>query len=108
VGQRTHDLLRVIDWLRANGHQEVHVVARGWGAVPATFAAVLHEGVSQVTLKHAPSSYSAIAESEDYRWPVSLFVNGILRSLDLPDCYRELARKQLRQVEPVGAAGVPV
>lgn len=42
-GQRTHDTLRVLDWLRETGHREAHLVALGWGAIPATFAAVLHE-----------------------------------------------------------------
>jgi hypothetical protein len=106
AGQRTHDLLRVIDWLGAYGHEEIHVVARGWGAIPATFAAVLHDRVKQVTLKHALSSYNAIAETADYDWPLSLLVPGILKHFDLPDCYRELARKQLQQIEPVGPAGV--
>jgi hypothetical protein len=108
AGQRTHDVLRVLDWLRAHGHQEIHLVAKGWGAIPATFAAVLHEGVTNVTLKHALTSYSAIAETTDYQWPLALLVPGILRSFDLPDCYRELTRKQLRQIEPAGASGVPV
>ncbi len=108
AGQRTHDLLRVIDWLRATGHEEIHLVAKGWGAIPATFAAVLHDAVTQVTLKHGLTSYSAVAETADYRWPLALLVPGILRRFDLPDCYAELTRKQLRQIEPVGAGGVPV
>src|SRR5690606_32535576 len=37
-GQRTFDLLRVVDWLRSHGHQQIHLVAKGWGAIPATFA----------------------------------------------------------------------
>jgi len=107
AGQRTHDLLRVIDWLGSLGHDDVHVVARGWGAIPATFAAVLHRAVTQVTLKHALSSYAAIMETEAYQWPLPLLVPGALKAFDLPDCYRELGAKKLRQVEPVDAAGVP-
>src|SRR6185369_15210109 len=41
AGQRTYDVLRVLDWLKANGHEEIHLAARGWGAIPATFAALL-------------------------------------------------------------------
>jgi dienelactone hydrolase len=103
AGQKTHDVLRVIDWLRANGHEEIHLVAKGWGAIPATFAALLAEGVKQVTLKNALTSYGDIAESEEYRWPLSSFVPGVLEKFDLPDCYRALAAKQLRQIEPWGA-----
>ena len=71
VGQKTFDLLRVLDWLASLGHREVHLAAKGWGAIPATFAAVLTTGVTQVTLKQGLTSYAAIAESEDYNWPLS-------------------------------------
>jgi dienelactone hydrolase len=104
--QRTHDVLRLLDWLNSCGHTEVHLVARGWGAIPGTFAAVLHDAVKQVTLKNALTSYRAVAETEDYTWPLSSFVPGVLASFDLPDCYRELARKSLRQIEPWDAAAV--
>jgi len=104
VGQKVFDVLRVLDWIAAQGHVEVHLAARGWGAVPATFAALLSEHVSQVTLKNALTSYGEVAESEDYRWPLSCFLPGVLKSFDLPDCYRALAAKQLRQIEPWGAS----
>jgi hypothetical protein len=106
-GQRTHDILRLIDWLRETGHDEVHLIGTGFGAIPATFAAVLHEGVRQVTLKNALASYGSIMETADYQWPLPVIVPDILKAFDLPDCYRELANKQLKQIEPVGASGVP-
>ncbi len=102
-GQRTHDVLSVIDWLQAHGHDEIHLVGKGWGAIPATFAALLSDAVAQVTLKNALTSYADIAESEDYHWPLSALVPGVLKSFDLPDCYRALAAKRLRQIEPWSA-----
>ena len=105
--QRTFDALRVLDWLVASGHQRVHLVARGFGAIPGTFAAVLHAAVDRVTLIQALTAYSDIAEADSYQWPLSALVPSILRSLDLPDCYRDLSeRKQLKVIEPVGAAGI--
>jgi len=59
----------------------------------------------QVTLKNALTSYAEVAESEAYGWPLSAFVLGVLARFDLPDCYRALAAKRLRQVEPWNAAG---
>ncbi|HSG72510.1 MAG TPA: prolyl oligopeptidase family serine peptidase [Planctomycetaceae bacterium] len=103
VGQKTHDILRVIDWLEQVGHPEIHLVAKGWGSIPATFAALLSPHVKQVTLKNALSSYADIAESETYHWPLSSFLPNVLAHFDLPDCYRELETKQLRQIEPWGA-----
>jgi hypothetical protein len=101
-GMRTHDLLTVLDWLKDVGYAEIHLVARGWGAIPGTFAAVLSPQVTQVTLKHSLTSYAEIAETEDYAWPLSAFVPGILKQCDLPDCYRVLEQKRLRQIEPWG------
>ena len=104
--QRAFDVLRVIDWLKANGRTEVHLVARGWGTIPATLAAVVSDDVKQLTLKHALTSWSSIAETEHYKWPLSSFVPGVLKSFDLPDCYRALAAKHLKQLEPWGPSGL--
>jgi hypothetical protein len=100
VGQRVHDVLCVIDWLAHHGHGPVHLVAKGWGAIPAAFAALLSPRVGQVTLKHALSSYQDVAQVEIYSWPLSSFLPDVLRRFDLPDCYRALASKKLRQIEP--------
>ncbi len=103
AGQKTHDILRVIAWLKSFGHEEIHLVAKGYGAIPATFAALLSENVSQVTLKNALTSYSDIAESEEYNWPLESFVPGVLKTFDLPDCYHYLESKKLRLIDPWGA-----
>ena len=95
-----------MDWLKANGHTKVHVAAKGWGSIPAAFASLLCDDVVQVTLKNALTSYTEIAESESYQWPLSSLLPGILEHFDLPDCYGELkANKKLRQIEPWGAMG---
>jgi hypothetical protein len=46
IGQKTFDVLRVLDWLKSFGHEEVHLVGKGWGCLPATFAALLEEAVT--------------------------------------------------------------
>lgn len=99
-GQKTFDILRVIDWLKSIGHQEIHLVAKGWGSISSTFAALLSDAVVQVTFKNALTSYSDIAESEEYNWPLSTLLPGVLKTFDLPDCYRALEAKNLRQIEP--------
>lgn len=102
-GMRTHDLLTVLDWIKSLGYADIHVAARGWGAIPATFAAVLSPAVTRVTLKHALTSYAEVAETDRYHWPLSAFVPGILSQCDLPDCYAALEAKQLKQIEPESA-----
>ena len=102
LGQRTWDVLRVLDWLNGIGHEEVHLVGKGWGALPATFAALLSDRVTQVTLKHPLTSYSDVAESETYEWPLSCLLPGVLEEFDLRACYEALQEKELRQIEPWG------
>jgi dienelactone hydrolase len=93
LGQKTYDLLQVLDWMGAAGHREIHLAAKGWGTLPATFAAMLSPRVVQVTLSGTLPSYSEVAESESYDWPLSAFLPGVLRKFDLPDCYRALGAK---------------
>ena len=98
VGQRTFDVLRVLEWLATFGQREIHLAAKGWGTLPATFAALLAKTVKQVTLKESFDSYSGLAEDEEYKWPLSSFAPGVLSRFDLPDCYRELLpAKNLRR-----------
>jgi dienelactone hydrolase len=106
-GQRTFDVLRVLDWLTEVGHTSVHLVAKGWGTIPGTFASVLSDRVTRVTLKHPLTSFSAVARSETYSWPLSSFVPGVLREFDLDDCYRVLGAKKLQTIEPWGPTGKP-
>jgi len=101
VGQKTFDVLRVLDWLKSHGHKDVHLVGKGWGSTPAAFAALFTDFVAQVTLKNALTSYRDIAESESYTWPLSALVPGALTKFDLPDCYRALGKK-LRQIDSWG------
>lgn len=102
LGQKTFDILRVLDWLESYGYTEVHLLAKGWGALAGTFAALLDKRIRRVTLKNALTSYAEVAETEDYRWPLAALLPNVLAHFDLPDCYRELEAKQLQQIEPWG------
>ena len=107
LGRKTLDVLRVIDWLRSFGHAEIHLAGRGWGSLPAAFAALLAPGITTITLKNAPTSYSDLAETEHYNWPLSCLLPDALKSFDLPDVYEALKPRGLRQIEPWDAAGQP-
>lgn len=100
LGQKTLDVMQVIDWLKANGHEEVHVAGRGWGALPAAFASLLNQDVKQVTLKNSLASYLEIAQAEDFDWPYAVMLPNVLEKFDLTDLYRELESKNLHQIEP--------
>ena len=103
LGQKTFDVLRILDWLASLNHTDIHLVGRGWGALAATFAAVISDQVKQVTLKNALTSYADIAENEHYNWPLSTFLPDVLAQFDLPDCYSELNSKNLRHIDSWGA-----
>ena len=98
-GQKTFDLLRVLDWLASLGHTDIHLAGNGRGTLPATFAALLSDRVRQVTLKNAIASYSSIAVAEDYDVPLSSLLPNVLAYFDLPDCYQALKQKDLRRIE---------
>lgn len=100
VGRRTHDLLATLDLLQSRGAKRIHLAARGLGTGPATFAAVLHPAVKQVTLTNALSSYYELTQQPVYVWPLSAMPWNVLNHFDLPDCYRALRRKHLRIVDP--------
>jgi pimeloyl-ACP methyl ester carboxylesterase len=100
-GRRVHDLLSTLDLFQAQGYRQVHLVGRGMGAITATFAAVLHPLVAQVTLHNALLSYHELTEEPRYDWPLSAMVFGVLEKTDLPDALRELAAsKRLAVVDP--------
>jgi len=104
LGQRTFDVLRVIQLLTAAGHTEIHLAGRGWGALPAAFAALLSKDVKKVTLKHALTSFHDIAIHDDQQWPNAFMLPHALEHFDLPDCYTALKSRDLRLIEPWGAA----
>lgn len=98
LGQKTYDLLRVLDWLTSLGHTEIHLVGSGRGSLTATFAGLLSDRVKQITLKNSLPSYAHVAESEEYDVPLSSLLPDVLAHFDLPDCYRELKHKRLRRL----------
>jgi hypothetical protein len=63
----------------------------------------MSDQVTQVTLKNALTSYTEIAESEHYEWPLSALLPNVLAHFDLPDCFDELKSKKLRRIESWGA-----
>jgi hypothetical protein len=101
VGDRTFDVLTAIRFVAAAGHERIHLIAAGYGTIPAALAALQSDVVEQVTLKHALTSWQNIADAEVYKWPLSSLEPRVLQDFDLPEVYRELAaQKKLRQVEP--------
>jgi len=103
LGMRTFDVLSVIKLLAETGHESIHLVARGWGALPASLAAVLAPQVTRITLKNALTSWQDVVNEDHYELPYALTPNGVLKHFDLPEVYEALKAKGLTQSEPCGA-----
>jgi len=104
VAWRVHDVLCTLDWMASFGYDQIHLAAQGWGTLPGALAAVLDQRIRQVTLIHAPASFSALAEAPMQSWPFSAMLPGVLEAFDLPDVYRELAAStELRLLDPWAA-----
>lgn len=104
VGMKTRDVLATVRWLRSFGHQQVHLKASGWGTIPATFAAVLDPTISSLELIDSPDSFEEFAVSNEYDWPLSGFVPGILEHTDLPELYAHLQNQNRLQRHSQSAA----
>ncbi len=104
LGQRVFDVMRVVQMLAADGHRDIHLAGKGWGALPALFAALLSAEVSQLTLKNALSSFTDIAISADYKWPCATMPRDVLRHFDIPDVIAALSDKKTRLIDPWSAA----
>jgi len=107
VRRRIGDVLLALQFIAEARHENIHLVAKGYGAIPACFAAIIDGNVKQVTLKNALTSYGELAGTDIYKWPLSSFAPNILKYCDLPDVYRELKKKGLRLIQPLGPTEKP-
>ncbi|MCA9158084.1 MAG: hypothetical protein KDA72_07145, partial [Planctomycetales bacterium] len=102
LGQKAWDVLRVLQWMKSFGHEQIEVIASGWGAISASLAVVLSQSmlggcVSSVTLHRALKSFHSLAIDEDYDMPLAFLPLDVLSHFDLPDCYAALPK--LTQIE---------
>lgn len=95
LGQKTFDVLRVIQWLGSCGYDTLHLIGSGDGATIVTFASLFAESVKQVTLHQPLLSYESVACETDYELPLSMIIPDVLVDFDLPDCRHELQSKTL-------------
>jgi dienelactone hydrolase len=104
VGRRMADVTAALDFVTyQGGHADIHLIAKGFGAIPAALASLPAGAPSRVTLKNSLTSYADLAAADLYQWPLSSLTPGILQLCDLPDVYRSLTnRKHLTLVDPLG------
>lgn len=90
LGARVRDIIAALRLITSRGNRNVHLLARGQGAVPAVFAALISGLASRVTLMQAPDSFAAMLDRQIIAYPQSMMPLGILAYTDLPEIYRLL------------------
>lgn len=90
LGGKTHDVLRVLDFLGKYGWTQVHLASKGRGCLPGGFAALLDDRVKSVTLRDPLESWHHVATDEHYEWPLSHMIFNVLKTWDLPDVWGAL------------------
>ena len=93
LGGKTHDVLRVIDFLAGSGWSDIHLASKGWGCLPGGMAAFLDDRVTTVTLKDRLESWHSVATTEHYEWPLSHMLYGVLKTWDLPEVWKAIQAK---------------
>jgi len=102
VGRRVLDILRAIEFVKANGVKQLHLIARGQGVIPGTIAALLSDKVESLTLYDAPANCMDMVQKRITRWPQSCMVPGLLKFTDLPEIYAAVkAEKELNIINVV-------
>jgi dienelactone hydrolase len=95
LGRKTLDVLSTLEWLKKYGFTKIHLISMKWGTIPSLFASVLSDNIATITFYDSLDSFSEIAETEYYQWPLSYMAPNILSEFDLPDCYNELKRRNI-------------
>ena len=93
LGRRVHDVMRSLDFLRAEGVTGITLCGRGIGSITAAFAALLHPAQPRAWLMDYLPAYEDLVKADLVRWPLSAMLRGCLRAFDLPDVYRALGRR---------------
>jgi hypothetical protein len=93
IARRVLDVLQAVEYVKAHGVKHLHLIARGMGALPGAFAALLaSDKVESLTLYDAPESYLSMLQKRVTYWPQSCMIPGFLKVADLPDVYGALEK----------------
>jgi dienelactone hydrolase len=108
AGQRTSDILAIVDGLRSRpefARRRVIVAARGTLTVPAQFAAAIEPAIDTLYLCDALISFGSIVETEVYKYPFGNFVMNLLPHIDLPELMASLAPRRATLAGAIDGAG---
>ncbi|NWF85130.1 MAG: hypothetical protein HXY18_15035, partial [Bryobacteraceae bacterium] len=111
VGQRVTDILALVRALRNEAGwagMRMWIAANGQLTAPALYAASMETAISGLFLSSPLLSFRAVTESEEYRHPLSNFVPGLLKRVDLPRVVGSIAPRPVVLAGILSGAGTPV
>jgi len=111
LGQRTHDLLCVLNALFENPddpRRPVHLHAVGSMGPIALHAAALDARFAALTLKGSIASWASVVAADSTTNQLANAIPGALAVYDLPDLAASLAPRKLNVINPVDPSGKPL
>jgi pimeloyl-ACP methyl ester carboxylesterase len=108
LGQRVHDVLRVLDALDGASRSGVHLFGIGAGGPIALHAAALDPRITRLTLERSVLSWSDVVRSRIPRDQLANVVPRALEFYDLPELAASLAPRPLMVINPIDPSQRPV
>ena len=93
LGGRVRDILSAVKLMKHNGHKHIDLIAKGQGAIPALFAAVLSDDIENISLIHAPESFDSMLRTRVTYVPQSVMPWGVLKFTDIPELIKATGAK---------------
>ena len=90
LGQKTYDVLRVLQWLKSFGVTSIELIGNGWGGYAATVATLLDPSVTKLHLHNPQPTFHELATTEFYKMPLAYLPPNVLANFDVDECLDRL------------------
>ncbi len=105
LGQRVHDVLRVMDAMKLDGNYQLVGIG---AAAPVALHVALLRVPQRLTLERGIASWASVAATPLAKGQLGNVVPGVLKVYDLPDLLGALAPTPIRIRHPLDPAGNPL
>ena len=102
-GQRVHDILATINWLKNSEIKagDIKIWGKGMGSLYSAFAGVLTNNISGFVLEEPLISFESIVRVRVPGYRDEIVLPGILEKFDMPQVYQALCPKPILIVNPL-------
>lgn len=101
-GQRVHDVLTTIKWLKESSvkAQNITLWGLGMGALYGAFAGVLSDDVSGLLLEESLISFESVVQVKEPEYGHEVILPNILEKFDTPQVYQALSPRPVKLLDP--------